>query len=225
MVDSRLGGRNGFPTPKAKPHQPHQHHNGHLCAGHPTKIGPYQGGLIYFLAFNFILQYSQLTMSWWFQVGNKGTQPYMYMRPFSPKLTSHAGCHITPEELHVYIVGPCWLSTLNIAVCTCQSSHLFYRSLGNITSDLKVRSPGLKRSNCSWTCNNNDCSLDSIWAWVYVSFLSTTVYSTIDVWNWGWGFLNFRRHFCSFWPYPLQSMGSQRVGQDWATFTSIHFCR
>ena len=99
MVDSRLGGGNGFPTPKAKPHQPHQHHNGHLCAGRPTKIGPYQGDLIYFLAFNFISQYSQLTMSWWFQVGNKGTQPYMYMCPFSPKLTSYPGCHITSRRV------------------------------------------------------------------------------------------------------------------------------
>ena len=98
-MDSRLGGRNSFPTPKAKPHQPHQHHNGHLCAGRPTKIGPYQGDLIYFLALNFILKYRQLTMSWWSQVGNKGTQAYMYMRPFSPKLTSYPGCRITSRRV------------------------------------------------------------------------------------------------------------------------------
>ena len=39
--------------------------------------------------------YSQLTMSWWFQWDSKGTQPYIYMYPFSPKPPSHPGCHMT----------------------------------------------------------------------------------------------------------------------------------
>ena len=38
VVDSRFGRRNGFPTPKAKPHQPHVHHNGHVCAGHLIRV-------------------------------------------------------------------------------------------------------------------------------------------------------------------------------------------
>ena len=34
-------------------------------------------------------------MLWLFQVDSKWTQPYTYMYPFSPKLPSHPGCHIT----------------------------------------------------------------------------------------------------------------------------------
>ena len=45
---------------------------------------------------------------------SKGTQPiYIYMYPFSPKLPSHPGCHITSSRV---TVGPCWLSILNTAV-------------------------------------------------------------------------------------------------------------
>ena len=35
------------------------------------------------------------TMLWLFQVDSKGTQPYIYMYPFFPKLPSHLGRHIT----------------------------------------------------------------------------------------------------------------------------------
>lgn len=38
VVDSRLGRRNGFPTPETKPHQPHHHHNGHVRAGHLIRV-------------------------------------------------------------------------------------------------------------------------------------------------------------------------------------------
>ena len=51
--------------------------------------------------FNFVLEYSQLTILWSFQVDSKGTQPNMYMCPFSPKLPSHPGCHLTLNR------GPC----------------------------------------------------------------------------------------------------------------------
>ena len=37
---------------------------------------------------------SWLTMLWEFQVGSEETQPYI-LNPFSPKLPSHPGCHIT----------------------------------------------------------------------------------------------------------------------------------
>ena len=30
-----------------------------------------------------------------FQVDSKGTQPYIYMYAFFPKLPSHPGCHVT----------------------------------------------------------------------------------------------------------------------------------
>ena len=36
-----------------------------------------------------------LTMLWEFQVNSEGTQPSMYMYPFSPKSPSHPGCHMT----------------------------------------------------------------------------------------------------------------------------------
>ena len=48
-----------------------------------------------FLTFYFILEHSQLTVSWSFQVDSQGTQPSIYMYPFCPKLPSHPSCHIT----------------------------------------------------------------------------------------------------------------------------------
>ena len=46
---------------------------------------------LYFIlrTFYFILEYSRLTMLRWFQVNSKGTQPFIYTYPFSPKLPSH----------------------------------------------------------------------------------------------------------------------------------------
>ena len=43
-----------------------------------------------------------------FQVNSKGTQPDMYMYPFSPRLPSHPGCHVTPSRM-----GP-WCLKLNV---------------------------------------------------------------------------------------------------------------
>ena len=63
--------------------------------------------------------YSRLTMVWQFQVNSEETRPYICMGPFSPKLPSHPGCHITLKQSSLcYTVGPCWLSILNILVCT-----------------------------------------------------------------------------------------------------------
>ena len=49
-----------------------------------------------------------------FKVNSEGTQPYIYMYPFSPKLPSHPGSHITlhrvPCAIQGSIQGPCWLS-------------------------------------------------------------------------------------------------------------------
>ena len=39
-----------------------------------------------FLKLYFILKYSWLTTLWYYQMDRKGTQPYMYMYPFCPKL-------------------------------------------------------------------------------------------------------------------------------------------
>ena len=70
------------------------------------------------LNFYFILEYSRLIV---FQVDCQGTQPFIHMYPFSPKLPSHPGCRITLSSSLCYTVGPCWLSILNIALYTCPS--------------------------------------------------------------------------------------------------------
>ena len=44
--------------------------------------------------FYFILELIQLTMLWYFQVCSEATQPYIFMRSFSPRLPSHPDCHI-----------------------------------------------------------------------------------------------------------------------------------
>ena len=46
---------------------------------------------IYFFNFYFILEYSQLTMLWQFQVRSRATRTYIYTYPFSHKLPSHPG--------------------------------------------------------------------------------------------------------------------------------------
>ena len=47
-----------------------------------------------------------------------GSQPYIYMYPFSPRLPSHLGWHIALSSFMCCTVGLCWSSVLNIAVCT-----------------------------------------------------------------------------------------------------------
>ena len=62
---------------------------------------------------------------------SKGTQPYIYMYPFSPQtpLPSRLLHNIEQNSL-CCIVGLCWLSILNIAECTCwsQTPYLFPHS-------------------------------------------------------------------------------------------------
>ena len=44
-------------------------------------------------------------------VDSKETQPFIYMYPFSPKLSSHPGCNITFDRVPPAIqLGPCCLS-------------------------------------------------------------------------------------------------------------------
>ena len=45
-------------------------------------------------------------MLWQFQVDSEGTQPHTYMYPFSPKLPSHPGWHMTLNTV------PCWGTVL-----------------------------------------------------------------------------------------------------------------
>ena len=76
--------------------------------------------LLFYLTFYFILEYSQLTTLWQVQIDSKGTQPHIHMYPFSPKPLSYPDCHITLSR-DPCALCPCWLSILNIAVCTCPS--------------------------------------------------------------------------------------------------------
>ena len=48
----------------------------------------------FFSTFYFVLGYRRWTMLWYFQMNSGGTQPYIYMYPFSPRPFSHLGCHI-----------------------------------------------------------------------------------------------------------------------------------
>ena len=60
--------------------------------------GILQGSLLEWVAISFSRGSSQpswLTTLQWFQGDSEGTQPYIYMYPFSPKLPFHQGCHIT----------------------------------------------------------------------------------------------------------------------------------
>ena len=70
-----------------------------------------------YLIFYFVLEYSWLTMLWCFQVDSKGTQPYIYLYPFSPpNPPSHPGCHVTLRRV------PCANSrSLLVILCSVDS--------------------------------------------------------------------------------------------------------
>ena len=76
---------------------------------------PCQFAIFFFLTFYFILEYSRLTMLWYFQADSQGTQPYIYVYPLSSKLLSHPGCHIT-------------LSRVSCVVHPWRSSSILFRS-------------------------------------------------------------------------------------------------
>ena len=50
---------------------------------------------VFFQTLNFVLGYSWLTTFWWFEVNSEGTQSSICRYPFSHKLPSHPGWHIT----------------------------------------------------------------------------------------------------------------------------------
>ena len=62
------------------------------------------GSPLLFKTFYFTLEYTWLTMLHQLQVDSKRTQPYTYTYPFSPKLPSHPGCHMTLSRVP-YAVG------------------------------------------------------------------------------------------------------------------------
>ena len=54
---------------------------------------PFSGGLPNIMSFwtsYFVMDYSKLAVFWWLQVDSKGTQPCIYMYPFSPKLQQYS---------------------------------------------------------------------------------------------------------------------------------------
>ena len=55
------------------------------------------------------------------QVYSKVTQLHIYMQLFFFKFFSYLRCYKVLSSFLCYTVGFCWLSILNIAVCTCQS--------------------------------------------------------------------------------------------------------
>ena len=90
--------------------------------GSPTvrtqrKTGWMSCGPVLFLTYFFVSGYSRLTVLWWFQVNSERAEPYIAMYPFSPKRPSRLP-HNIEQSCLCYRVGPCWLSMLNIAVCT-----------------------------------------------------------------------------------------------------------
>ena len=60
--------------------------NKHFCLIHVSTTW-----YSFLIVLNFVLEYSWLTMLWQFPGDRKGTQPYSYMYPFSPKFSSHPG--------------------------------------------------------------------------------------------------------------------------------------
>ena len=66
----------------------------------------------FFYTFYFVLGYSWSTMLRQFQVNRDGTQPYVYVCPFSPGTPCRPGCHLTlsrvPCALQQVLAGsPC----------------------------------------------------------------------------------------------------------------------
>ena len=65
--------------------------------------------------FYFILEYSSLTMLWQFQADRKGTQLYLNMYSFSPKLSSHPGkMSKTYLPFIIFQFNGSWSANLNL---------------------------------------------------------------------------------------------------------------
>lgn len=69
-----------------------------------------------FFNLRFVLEYSRVTILGWFQENTEGTQPCVFLYPFSRKLPSHPGCPWHWGEFPVLHTWSCWLSILNRVV-------------------------------------------------------------------------------------------------------------
>ena len=79
-----------------------------------------------FFHFLFLSGYSRLTMLGQFQVNSEGEQPYTCIHSLPNSTPMQVPYNIEQSPM-CYIVDPCWLSILNIAVCTSpsQTPYLF----------------------------------------------------------------------------------------------------
>ena len=131
------------PTPVLLPGEPHGQRNlaGYSPWSH-EELDMTEQLTSFYLTFHFILEYSRLTMLWWFQVdSSKGPQPYIYMHPFSPKLSSQQGCHITLGSFLCCTVSLCWIILFLL-------TQLFVTALEkNLQLSLFYLT-----THCPWTC-------------------------------------------------------------------------
>ena len=97
-----------------------------------------------FLTFYFMLEYNQLTMLWQFWVDSKGTQPYIYMDLFSPKLSS---THALAVPLFIQRKRIELILTLVRMLHLCSQLSLPY----GLEKDCTEKRPGLWTE--SWTPN------------------------------------------------------------------------
>ena len=84
-------------------------------------LDKWKGFFLFKKSFYFMLEYSRLTILWYFQVDSERTQPYISLYPFSPRLPSHWGWHIILSRIPCAYIVNLRLSILNIAVCTSPS--------------------------------------------------------------------------------------------------------
>ena len=96
--------------------------------------------VFFFLMFYFALEYSQLTTLLQFQVDSKGTEPHVYMSPFSSKHPSHPGCHVTLSRV------PCAIPQI-LSVISLKYNSVFTSAPDSLSIPFPIPPPFL--SPCS----------------------------------------------------------------------------
>ena len=127
----------------------------------------------------------------------------MYMYPFSPKLLSHPGCHITLSRI------PC--ASRSLLVTHFKYSRVYESSLSTVQERLTLKCvywETVHQKFYSWK-SRFFLKIKTCLYWVTEKALAT--HSSTLAWKIPW----------MQEPGRLQSMGSQRVGHDWATSLSL----
>ena len=136
-------------------------------------------------------------------MNSEGTQPYMYLYPFSPKLLSHPGCHITLSRI------PC--ASRSLLVTHFKYSGVHESCLSTVQERLTLKCvywETVHQKFYSWK-SRFFLKIKTCLYWVTEKALAT--HSSTLAWKIPW----------MQEPGRLQSMGSQRVGHDWATSLSL----